>query len=162
ADIPAAVVDMPNGRRKFFDVNVRSGDNILEHGTRVYDDRWNVSLLLLIMLEIGLTQLLLGQSLREAERHAAPFTGKNINQEAKALWAARHFVENNRRPVILRNDDIRGQSDIFLPGCTENALKFTQFISFTHPFAQIRESNVRLNLRTVEHDCSFPTYPGLT
>src|SRR4029077_8154070 len=107
ADIAAAVVDMPNGRRKFFDVNVRSVDNILEHGPAVYDDRRDVFLLLLIMLEIGLTQLLFGQSLREAQRHGAPFAGENIHEETKAFWTTRYFLENNRRAIVKGNHNIR-------------------------------------------------------
>ena len=59
------------------------------------------------VLEISQTQLLFSQSLREAECHGASFAGKDIDEEAKALRAARHLVKNNRWSVVSGNDDIR-------------------------------------------------------
>ena len=117
----------------------------------------------LVVREIGVAQLLLGQTLRKPERHGAPLAGKTIDQQAKPFGATGYFVEKHRRPVVRRNYDIRRQTDFFLPRRSENGFQFAELFSFAYPLAQIGESDMRLNLRAIEHVYSLsrsilPTY----
>ncbi len=79
ADVAPTVVDMPDGCRKFADVHRIAGQDIFKNRPVIHDDRRNVLLFFLIMVEVSLTEFLLSEPLREAEGHRAPLARKNID-----------------------------------------------------------------------------------
>src|SRR5262249_11490026 len=93
ANITAAVIDVPNRRRKFKNVDISAPQRVLENRTVLDNNRRKVLGRLLIMIETSLAQLLFGKPLGKCKRQRAPLAGKTVDQQAKALWAAGHFVE---------------------------------------------------------------------
>src|SRR6185436_3771079 len=98
-----AVVEVPDRRGKFENVDIVAFESILENRPVIDDYRRNMFGRFLIVIEECVAQLLLGEPLREAERHGAPLAGKTIDQQAKPFGATGYFVEKHRRPVVRRN-----------------------------------------------------------
>ena len=101
---------------------------------------------LLVVREIGIAQLLLGEALRETERHRAPLAGEAIDQQAKSFGTTRHFVEDHRRSVVGRHHDVARQADLLLPRGAENGFDLAELFRLGDPFAQIGEGDMRLDL----------------
>ncbi|MBM2806514.1 MAG: hypothetical protein HW419_4407 [Deltaproteobacteria bacterium] len=120
ADVAPAVVDMPDRRGKYFYIDISFLNDILKNRAAVDEYRRDVLRRLLIMLEVRVAQILLGQTLRKTECHRAALAGKSIDDHAKPLRTARHLVKYHRRPVIRRHDDIGREPDLFLPRRAEH------------------------------------------
>ena len=137
ADVAPAVVGVPLGGGELHDVDVVAGEDVLEHGPVVHHHVGQPPLHLDVMLEERLAQLLLGEVLREPQRHVAALAGERVDQDAEPLGAAGDLVEQHRGPVVFPDHRVRGQPDVLFPARTGNGAQLAQGVGPGDPFTEV-------------------------
>ena len=137
ADIAAAVLFVPDRRRKFGEIDVVADKHVFQHRT-VFDDLVrNDFLFRQIRLAIGIAEFPFGQVIGKAEGHVAAGAGEHVQKNAKALRAAGNVVEHHARAVLGAQHRLGGEPDIFLPAGARDIANFAEPFGERQPFAQI-------------------------
>ncbi len=137
ADITSPVRDMPDRCRELHQVDVLAGEHVLQHRA-VGDDAVGDQRPVLHEAGIaGLAEFDLGQPVRKAQRHVAPPAGEDVHDQPVARRAARHVLEQYRRPVVALDHGLGGKADILLPGRAAHHAEFAQPVGLGDPFPEI-------------------------
>ena len=154
ADVAAAVLLVPFRRREFGDVDVVPHHDVLEHRPVVDDDVRDDALLLQIGLAIGVAQLPLGEVLGKTERHVAAGAGEHVEQQAKALGAARDILEHHARALFGAQHRLGREPDVLLAIGALDGADLAQALGHREPFAQIVVGDVAGEVSLINHGSS--------
>ncbi len=151
ADIAAAVLLVPDRGGEFEDVDVVARHDVLEHRAVRHDLVGHQLHVLEIGLAIGLAQLPFAQVVRKAEGHVAARAGEDVEQQPKALGAARDVVEHHAGAVLGTQDRLRGEADVLLPGRALDVADLAQALGMIEPPAQVVIGDMPLQVAPLVH-----------
>ena len=142
ADIAAAVVFVPDRRRKGLDVDVVAFDDILQNRAVLDDYMGN----LLQILHIGLAKRVgefdFGQLGRKTERHVHALAGEEIHQKPRSFKRARDFFKDNAGRFVAVLDNLGRHADIAFPARPFDMPDLAELLGLFKPLAHIRIRNV--------------------
>jgi hypothetical protein len=151
ADIAAAVLLVPFRRRELGDVDLIAHHDILEHRPVLDDDVGHDALLLQIGLAVGVAELPFAEVIGKAERHVAARAGEHVEQQAKALRAARDVLEHHARAVLGPQHRLGGEPDVLLAVRALDRAHLAQTLGHRQPFAQIVVGDIAGEVSLIDH-----------
>ncbi len=100
-DIASAIILMPDGGRKFGDVNIVARQDVLKNGAIIDDLMFDDFRIDEIFFTISVGKFPFGQMLRKTQRHISPRTGEHVHQHAETLGASFDIFKYNAGAILL-------------------------------------------------------------